>query len=96
VLSGFERQRLMAALRTWLESHPEPDAPAFRLAQERAELTPRQLVASVAENDHLGQQVLAILEYSVRRTSLEEVAGDFEHLNTEPPPAGTARSPVGG
>jgi hypothetical protein len=95
VLSDFERERLTSALGSWIESHPEPDVPAFRIAQEAGELTPRQIVASVAENDHLGRQVLAILEYNVRRTSLEEVATDFEHLDTEPPPSGTARTPVG-
>jgi hypothetical protein len=95
VLSDFERQRLTSALGTWLERHPEPDLPAFRIAQERVELTPRQIVASVVENDHLGQQVLAILEYSVRRTSLRRVADDFERVDTEPPPAATGQTPVG-
>lgn len=59
-------------------------------------MTPRQIVSSVVENDHLGKQVLAILEYSVRRTSLEEVTDDLVHLDTEPPPpAAAGETPLG-
>ena len=95
VLLDTERERITSALRVWLDRHPEPDLPAFRIAEEPVELTPRQIVTSVAENDHIGQQILAILEYSVRRTSLEEVTADLERLNTEPPSAATGRTPVG-
>jgi hypothetical protein len=87
VLNDSERARVVEALRVWLDGHPEPDVPAFEIAQEHTPLSPRRIFSSVAENDRLGQQVLAILEYSIRRTSLEEVASDLEHFDTEPPPA---------
>src|ERR1700728_3932408 len=93
MLLDFERQRVTAALETWLDFHTEPDVPAFRIAQERTELTPRQIVGSVAENDRLGQQILAILEYSIRRTSLDNVVGDLERHETEPPPTAIAGDP---
>jgi hypothetical protein len=95
MLGEFERDRIVQALRVWLDRHPEPDAPAFQIAQEPRSLSPRQLVDSVGENDRLGQQILAILEYSIRRTSLEEVADDLEHSDTEPPPTTAIGEPVG-
>jgi hypothetical protein len=95
VLREFERVRIVEALRVWLDGHPEPDVPAFRIAQEVGSLSPRQIVTSVGENDRLGQQILAILEYSIRRTSLEVVARDLEHYDTEPPPTAAAGETVG-
>jgi hypothetical protein len=95
VLRDSERARVVVALRRWLDSHPEPDEAAFRIAQEASSLSPRQLVASVAENDRIGTQFLAILEYSIRRTSLEQVASDLERFDTQPPPAAAAGRPVG-
>jgi hypothetical protein len=89
MLSQFERDRIVDALRVWLDHHPEPDEPAFRLSQEASTLSPRQLVISVGEDDQLGRQILAIFEYSIRRTSLSEVVADLEHFDTERPP-GTA------
>lgn len=90
MLSEYERVRITQALAVWLDGHPDPDEPAFRIAQEGRSLTPRRIFTSVAENDQLGQQVLAILEYSIRRTSLEEVANDLERFESEPPrPAAT-------
>jgi hypothetical protein len=94
MLRESERLRITDALRAWLEGHPEPDEPVFRIAQERTELSPRQIINAIAENDHLGQQLIAILEYSVRRTSLEEVARDLEHVETEPPPAAAGGVPA--
>jgi hypothetical protein len=94
VLSEYERQRLAEALVVWLDGHPGPDEPAFRIGQEQMDLSPRQIVSAVLENDHLGQQVLGILEYGVRRTSLEGVARSFERHETEPPPAATTGEPA--
>ena len=95
VLNDSERARVVEALRVWLEGHPEPDEPAFEIAQENSRLSPRRIFSSVAENDLLGQQVLAILEYSIRRTSLDEVVSDLEHFDTEPPPAAAAGNELG-
>lgn len=94
VLRENERLRITRALGTWLEAHPAPDEPVFRIARAAGDLTPRQVFISVAENDPLGQEILSILEYSIRRTSLEEVASDLEHVDTEPPPEATAGSPA--
>jgi hypothetical protein len=94
VLREDERQRITQALGTWLEGHPEPDEPVFRIARAAGDLTPRQVFRSVAERDQLGEEILAILEYSIRRTSLEEVASNLEDVDTEPPPAATAGTPV--
>ena len=95
MLSEYERRRLADALVVWLDGHPEPDEPAFRIAQERVELSPRQVVAAVTEGEPLGRQILAILEYGVRRTSLDEVARSFEADDTEPPPVAPAGEPAG-
>ncbi len=86
MLSEYERQRLAGALELWLSGHPEPDEPVFRIAQERVELSPRQVVDAVSGGDQFGEQILGLLEYGVRRTSLEEVARTFERSETEPPP----------
>lgn len=85
MLRDEERVRIVQALGVWLEGHPEPDAAVFGIAAYPASLTPRQLVISVQENDEVGQGVLAILEYSIRRTSLERVARDFESFGPHQP-----------
>lgn len=94
MLQEFERQGIAEALSIWIDGHPDPDDPAFRIAQASEPLTPRQIYISVLENDPLGQQIMALLEYSVRRSSLEDVARELAYFETEPPPAAAASQPV--
>jgi hypothetical protein len=77
MLESKERERLTDALEMWLIRHPDPDEPAFRVSRT-GELTPREVVEAVTLQSELGEAVLEILEFSVRRSSLEEVTSNFE------------------
>ncbi len=78
MLDASERERLTGALEVWLDRHPSPDEPAILVSGE-GELSPRETVKAVVAQSELGEAVLQILEFSVRRSSLEEVATSFEH-----------------
>ncbi len=58
-LSPFQREELVVALQQWLDSHPEPDAPA--LAALGRGYTPRQIVAEVRAGSEFGDHLGAFL-----------------------------------
>jgi hypothetical protein len=78
MLDSNEREALTYSLNVWLEHHPEPDVPVFRIAGD-GELTPREVVEAVNNRSEIGNGILDILEFSVRRSSIDEVTSSFEH-----------------
>ncbi len=58
-LSPFQREGLVVVLQQWLDSHPEPDAPA--LAALGRGYTPRQIVAEVRAGTEFGNHLAAFL-----------------------------------
>jgi hypothetical protein len=78
MLNHDEHERLTAALYVWLQGHTTPDEPAFHLGQWEGAHSPRELVDAVARRDELGEAIIAILEFGIRRTSLEAVVEDFQ------------------
>ncbi len=77
MLNVEERDQLSHALNAWLLRHPTPDEPVYRLAGDGA-LSPRQVVKEVDARSETGLAILEILEYSVRRSSLEDVVASFD------------------
>lgn len=98
MLDVEERFRVTQALDIWLERHPSPDDPAVHIAlsystaDSVSAYSARDIVRSVADDTELGRRILEILEYSIRRSSLDAVARDLETFDGEPPPRPRSRT----
>jgi hypothetical protein len=81
MLSKSEERELEHALWVWVEHSSAPDEPFFGFAEISDHfMTPRELATAVSKRTANGEAFLRLLEYNVRRSSLEEVVNELVWL----------------
>ena len=77
---GFDRERLLAALKSWVDAHPAPDKPAISIAQGGT-YSPRQIYEEVLEDSGFGQFFVRMVEHGAGLAGFEEVLKGFTNID---------------
>jgi hypothetical protein len=75
-LSSNEQHQLRAALKAWVDHHPEPDKPAISVANA-GQFSPRQIYNEVVEESEFGEFFIRLVEHGVKTVCFTDILAGF-------------------
>jgi hypothetical protein len=79
MLTPREREKIIHAVKQWAET--APNQPIIGFLNNGGPFRPREIVDEIVRNTPAGEDVMEILEHSVRREGLDKVLGRLTARN---------------